>query len=113
MEALVIVEGDIAVMPNGTHSGHQSESGFTGHRTLAVAVGITLFVAGFIITLSALSGLTVPGAHGASQGSSSGAERPNETNLMVLLGLAMSLAGIGLATLGPAISFIRAKRQRH
>ncbi len=75
-------------------------------------MGITLFIVGFVITLTALSGVTLRGAHGASQGGDSGTSGHNGTNLLVLVGLIMSLAGIGLSTVGPAISFIKARSNK-
>lgn len=78
-----------------------------------VAVGMTLFAVGFILTISALSGMALPGAHGASQGLGSSGSGDSQTEPWMIMGFIISLAGLVLATVGPAVSFIKAGRQRN
>lgn len=80
-------------------------------RSVMALIGIALFVVGFVITLGAISGVALPGVH-ASQNHGGLGSGNSETTLWMVLGLAISLAGLILATVGPAISFLKARRQK-
>ena len=112
--------------PDGTHDesdGHMDEDSFDeqrtpGARTLiatSVIAGMTLFIAGFAMTVMALPGdshAEVDGAEtqAADQDSGSGDFLTGE-GLSLFLGLLLSMVGLCVATIIPAVVFIkRAKR---
>jgi len=78
---------------------------------LMVAIGISLFVVGFIITLTSISG-----SHLASDGSDSylASESTGSfgADMMLFVGIALSLSGVVFATAGPAVFFIH-RRMKH
>ncbi len=80
------------------------KNGKTGEiRLLIVFIGIVLFIAGFLVTVTTLS----DGAGTAGQGGSatiSGSQSGGLSELVTISGSAISLCGILVATLGPLAS---------
>ncbi|GEM_PF-3210971 len=73
-----------------------------------VGLGIALFVTGFVLAVTSLSEPdTVLAGEDALQTSGSGAESASFT---LFFGLLLSLAGVVLATAGPAMFFIHARK---
>jgi hypothetical protein len=74
-----------------------------------VGLGIALFVTGFILAVTSLSEPdTVLAGEDALQTSGSGV---GSTSFTLFLGLLLSLAGVVLATAGPAMFFIHAGKR--
>ena len=82
--------------------------------SIAVIVGITLFIAGFVLTVTSLSGNS--SANGDGTGLPFLAEDAHATsdsaNLVLFLGLVLGLSGLVLATTVPAAWFIRNSRHK-
>ncbi|OGS51677.1 MAG: hypothetical protein A3K75_04460 [Euryarchaeota archaeon RBG_13_61_15] len=81
--------------------------------SLIVLTGITLFVVGFIVTISSLSGL---GSSASTSDSDQtlymeGADDGRADSTALLIGLVFSLAGVVAATAGPAAFFIHRKNR--
>jgi uncharacterized membrane protein len=71
-----------------------------------VAVGIVLFIVGFLLTVAA-----IPQA-GSSDGndialSSGGAHSGTSSEFYLMSGMLVSLTGVVLATVGPAVGFVK------
>jgi Mn2+/Fe2+ NRAMP family transporter len=80
-------------------------------KSFVVVLGIALFIVGFLITVSVLSGSGEANQQNAT-GSSLATEphaRPGPFDAFVLLGMAVSFSGIVIATVGPMASFIQAR----
>ncbi len=80
-------------------------------RLLMVSVGITLFVIGFLITVASFSQVN---ARGSRSGSDAPLSLDNEgfggdADAFVLAGIVTSLAGVVIATVGPAVSVMRSR----
>jgi len=75
-------------------------------RFLMGSVGIALFIIGFLVTVASFSQMNVGGAHdGSSVPLSVDNERfGGEADMLVLAGIMTSLAGVVIATVGPALS---------
>lgn len=74
---------------------------------MVVGLGIVFFVSGFVLTVTSLAHPETASADGgALQVSESGTQG---TSLSLLFGLLLSLAGVVLATAGPAMFFINAR----
>ena len=87
------------------------ERGHIGPRpaiAATVLLGIALFIAGFALTMHSLSGTATAGVNSddvsySDQNSSS--DTSNHTLLM--MGLLLSMVGVIIATVVPAVAFIR------
>jgi hypothetical protein len=82
-----------------------------GSRTLlaTVGLGMVLFVFGFVLAVTSLSDPgTASSDEVAMEASNAAAEGASFT---LLLGLLMSLGGVVLATAGPAMMFIHARKE--
>jgi hypothetical protein len=71
-----------------------------------VGMGIFLFVAGFMVTVSCLG----DAAEGTDDGNLSSSSSTSTPDAFLLIGLSLSLAGVVSATAGPAAFFIHKKR---
>jgi len=80
-------------------------------RFLMVSVGIALFVIGFFVTVSSFSQIHVGVAQdGSGVPRSIDNERfGGEADMLVLAGIITSLAGVVIATVGPAFSVMRSR----
>jgi len=72
-------------------------------RSALVIVGMLLFTIGFIFTIRALP-------TGSEMLGNSGSSGTNASSVTLILGFVASLLGLGLATIAPAILFMRARR---
>jgi hypothetical protein len=84
-------------------------SGSKHYIAVAVIAGIVLFVAGFAMTLVSLpdGGATGIPDSDTSDAYSSGLSDSYTDGVMLLVGLALSMMGVVLATVIPAAMFIR------
>lgn len=73
-----------------------------------VALGIALFVVGFIVSITSLSDPSAASSEGADSG---GAGELSNGSLVLLTGLLLSLGGVVMATAGPAMMFIQARKR--
>jgi len=72
-----------------------------------VSMGILLFVAGFLVTLAAVGdGKAVATNNGGSSAQSQHAS-PVSEDVYLLCGILVSLAGVVLATVGPAVGILK------
>ena len=80
-------------------------------RFLMVSVGIALFVIGFLVTVSSISQMNVGRAHDESGVplSIDNERLGGEADMLVLAGIMTSLAGVVIATVGPAVSVMRSR----
>jgi hypothetical protein len=107
----------MAIRPNDTvdaHMDHENndEQGRSGSRqyiAIAVIAGIVLFVTGFAMTLVSLpdGGATGISDSDASGTYSNGLSDSSTDGVLLLVGLALSMMGVVLATVIPAAMFIR------
>ncbi|MBU0685438.1 MAG: hypothetical protein ABIE25_00720 [Thermoplasmatota archaeon] len=76
-----------------------------------VLVGIALFITGFLVTVASFSQTNVRGLHdGSGVPLSVDKERfGGEADKFVLAGIMTSLAGVVIATVGPAVSVMRSR----
>ena len=74
-----------------------------------VSVGISLFIAGFLVTLSSSNdhSFGAPNGDDASRSPEEGFSSSIGTNLLV--GIFVSLSGVILATVGPAVGIVKGK----
>lgn len=74
-----------------------------------VSVGILLFVAGFLVTLAAMEGerVTASGNEVLTDDSEDGSSA--RTSILLTAGILVSLVGVVLATVGPAVGIVRGK----
>jgi len=73
-----------------------------------VGLGIAFFVTGFVLAVTSLAEPSIVSADdGTLKVSDSGGEG---SSLSLMLGLVLSLAGVVLATAGPAVFFIHARK---
>ena len=94
----------------GHHSANQSSPSTSETRRLVmVSVGISLFIAGFLVTLSSSSDRSFGASNGddASRSPEEGFSSSIGTNLLV--GIFVSLSGVILATVGPAVGIVKGK----
>ena len=83
----------------------QDENGKRTIRTFATVIGLVLFVAGFLLTISSLSKTYVSESDGDSSNGLLGNDSYAPTmSTITMLGLLSSLAGIMIATVGPAFA---------
>ncbi len=76
-------------------------------RLLMVSVGIVLFVVGFILTVTTIPQDTPSeSSHDLSSGLGQ-ADSGNSRDLYLLTGMFVSLAGVVLATVVPAVGFVK------
>ncbi len=75
-------------------------------KLLMVAVGIVLFVVGFMLTVAAIPQAEHSDGNdtGLSQGGSDSGASPE---FYLMSGMLVSLTGVVLATVGPAVSFVK------
>jgi len=78
-------------------------------RLAVVMIGIALFVLGFIITLSTLSGNGTGTEEDASGNLLSERTGTGSLSVLMILGIVVSLAGVLIATVGPMASFMQNK----
>jgi len=78
-------------------------------RFIMVAVGIFLFVAGFLATLSAIDDHQTSTSSGDSATRMGEQGLSNSSNAFLLAGILVSLMGVVLATVGPAVGMIRGR----
>ena len=80
-------------------------------RFLMVSVGIALFIIGFLVTVTSFTQMNVGGAHdGSGVPLSIDNERfGGDADILVLAGITTSLAGVVIATVGPAVSVMRSR----
>ena len=80
--------------------------------SLAVVIGISLFAAGFILTITSLSGSSAADGEDGGLPYLGGEELFDSggQNIVLLLGIALSLVGLVLATAVPAAWFIRSTK---
>lgn len=80
-------------------------------RFLMVSVGIALFIIGFLVTVASFSQMNVGGAHDGSSVplSVDNGRFGGEADMLVLAGIMTSLAGVVIATVGPALSVMRSR----
>jgi len=117
MESLKEQINIMAIRPNDTVDAHmdpenndeQGRSGSKQYIAVAVIAGIVLFVAGFAMTLVSLpdGGATGVSDPDASDAYSSGSSDSSADGVLLLVGLALSMMGVVLATVIPAAMFIR------
>ena len=79
-------------------------------RFLLLSLGMALFAAGFLVTLSSLPGPDSPSVYGSSGSSSSSADGSALSQTMVVVGLVMSLVGVVMSTVGASLNFLRTNR---
>ncbi len=75
-------------------------------RAILVLAGMTLFVLGFLMTIDSLP------SGGELLRSSEGSGHSPASSLLLLTGFIISLAGVALATIAPAIMFVRARKTK-
>lgn len=75
---------------------------------IMVAVGILLFVTGFLVTLSAIDNNQSPSS-GDIATNRGEAGLSNSSDAFLLTGILVSLVGVVLATVGPAVGMVRGK----
>ena len=82
--------------------------------SIVVLVGVSLFAAGFMITISSLSGLEASSTTSDSDRMFYSEEVADSSadSAALLIGLTLSLAGVVAATAGPAAFFIHRKNGR-
>ena len=96
-------------MSEGIHTSNNPrirklKNGNTGEiRLLIVFLGIVLFIAGFLVTVTTLSDSTGISGHDGSA-TISGDRSRGLSELVTISGSAISLSGIVVATLGPLAS---------
>ena len=100
-------KGDITGMANRAHPRPRGNRP-AKYRLLMVAMGIVLFVAGFVLTLTSLSDETPTRVQGTYEGSEMGRDINSQAGIWIIAGFVLSLAGLVLATVGPAVSYLRA-----
>ncbi len=82
-------------------------------QSLAVIVGIALFVVGFVITVVSLSDASSTSTVRADQlDAAYSGEASSDGAGSVVLGLVLSMAGLVVATTVPAARFIRSSKSR-
>lgn len=79
---------------------------------LAVTLGISLFVAGFVMTVVSLSDDPSARTGSADQSGAEDAFFSSAHSGMLVLGLILSMGGVVLATAVPAACFIRGSKCR-
>ncbi len=75
-------------------------------KLLMVAVGIVLFVVGFMLTVAAIPQTEQTEISGSS-GSANGDDLGSSSGFYLMSGMFVSLTGVVLATVGPAMAFVR------
>lgn len=76
-----------------------------------VVLGISMFIVGFLITVSVLSSTGASVTNDADRTIAGGIEQPTaQVNYALITGLMLSLAGVVSATVGPAVIFLSRKR---
>jgi hypothetical protein len=75
-------------------------------RLLMVSLGIVLFILGFMLTIAAIPHAGQNEASGTS-GSYGGGEPGSSSDFYLMSGMVVSLAGVVLATVGPAMGFVK------
>ena len=80
--------------------------------SIAVILGITLFVAGFVLTVTSLSDNSSAGTDGISSPflAEEAHVGSDGSDLVLFMGLVLGLSGLVLATMAPAAWFIRNSR---
>ena len=92
---------------------HISKSGRKGtepsrSKILMVSVGIVLFVIGFILTVAAIPQTKTSAANGTDRSAALDDSRAASSHEFYLLsGMFVSLTGVVLATVGPAVGFVK------
>ena len=73
-----------------------------------VSIGIALFVVGFVLTIAAIPQGEQSRTNEAGQYAEAGAGHASEPNgVYLLMGIFVSLAGVVLATVVPALGFVK------
>ena len=81
--------------------------------SLAVTVGIALFVIGFVMTLMSLSEDSSAAAESVEFLGSSVADSGSSSTATLVIGLVLSMTGVVVATALPAAFFIQSSKHRH
>jgi hypothetical protein len=76
-------------------------------RSILAVGGIALFALGFIVTIN-----TLPKGAEMLGGSSDGPALWDSPPALLVIGFMASLTGLALATIGPAVMFMRARRAK-
>jgi hypothetical protein len=81
------------------------------HPTVLV-LGIALFVTGFLITVTSMSG-SLDGQSELASGDlrSSEAQTSSTSGLLMFIGIVLSMSGVVSATAGPAAYFVHSRRR--
>jgi hypothetical protein len=75
-------------------------------RAVLVIAGMTLFTIGFVVTIDSLP------RGSALLGSSAGSATTQPSSALLVVGFVASLVGLCLATIAPAVMFVRARKAK-
>ena len=91
-------------------SDESSKRGLKGRAILlVVGLGMVLFVVGFAMTVTSLSDPESVSAQGDYEMSETGSGSTSDS-MLLMTGLLLSLAGVVMATTGPAVFFLRKQK---
>jgi uncharacterized membrane protein YjgN (DUF898 family) len=112
MGRLVLSTREDGKMP--TEDADEGSSSRDGHLilSLVVVLGIALFILGFVVTVTSLSGDSAVSAGSAEELRSADGTLTSSNAGTLVLGLVLSMAGLVTATMVPAVHFLRSSKGR-